>query len=160
MDFLKSGTTRIIDVPGDRCARNGAKYRCPSLFRCQVWEGEGMQLPLLWINDKSTRKRVLKKTVKVAIRESRNATKIIKASSKRYLWLNGSRLSFYFLTDAASLWICQQHSSRGQYCNIFSIPNIFKGTGQCDGPKNYEYFGGLVKKKITYLIDKRFRGLF
>ena len=28
------------------------------------------------------------------------------------------------------------------------------GTGQFDGPKNYEYFGGLVKKKkSTYLID-------
>ena len=32
------------------------------------------------------------------------------------------------------------------------------GAGQFDGPKNYEYFGGLVKQK--YMFDMSFRGLF
>ena len=29
--------------------------------------------------------------------------------------------------------------------------NSIKGAGQFDGPKNYEYFGGLVKQK--YIFD-------
>ena len=34
---------------------------------------------------------------------------------------------------------------------------MIKGAGQFDGPKNYEYFGGLVKKKVyIYLIDVSF----
>ena len=45
-------------------------------------------------------------------------------------------------------------------CDCFGASKLVNGAGQFDEPKNYEYFGGLVKKESTYLIDMSFRGLF